>query len=326
MSNINDYKDRFSSPIGVKLINPHTNKPIDEIVLNALEEPAFKGHDGVLNECFNENIKKYGHQAGMWSAKDSNDWGVWFPKFLTSAKGKPKAASSGWINTICDDGQTILEYKENAEGESDYISTKWFSKDYIRLVFAYIPKKDRYVFMGAFVGNLEQSKPFKHVFSRIATKVKIVGKPAYIMSLLDEDRSQVDNNIERAFDDSVSLEEREKQASQMDVHSLKLAAINHSTDKPIERDVVVKQISRDPYIAEYAKKKANGICQLCAQPAPFKDKNGKPYLESHHIIWLSQGGTDSIDNTVALCPNCHKKMHIIDDPEDVKKLQAKVKQ
>lgn len=27
--------------------------------------------------------------------------------------------------------------------------------------------------------------------------------------------------------------------------------------------------------------------------------------------WLSKGGKDIIDNTIALCPNCHKKMHIL---------------
>lgn len=69
------------------------------------------------------------------------------------------------------------------------------------------------------------------------------------------------------------------------------------------------------------KLRAKGICQLCEKPAPFNDKNGNPYLECHHIIWLSEGGADELRNTVALCPNCHKKMHIVNDDEDVKKLQ-----
>lgn len=59
------------------------------------------------------------------------------------------------------------------------------------------------------------------------------------------------------------------------------------------------------------KEKLKGFAQLCGNFAPFNDSEGKPYLESHHIIWLSKGGADSIDNTVALCPNCHKKMHIV---------------
>ena len=34
------------------------------------------------------------------------------------------------------------------------------------------------------------------------------------------------------------------------------------------------------------------------------------------IQWLSEGGLDSIDNCVALCPNCHRKMHVVNDPKD----------
>ena len=73
-------------------------------------------------------------------------------------------------------------------------------------------------------------------------------------------------------------------------------------------------------VAAYTKIRAAGICQLCGQPAPFKDKDGEPFLENHHLVWLSRGGTDTIDNTVALCPNCHRKMHILDLQEDIDKL------
>ena len=74
-------------------------------------------------------------------------------------------------------------------------------------------------------------------------------------------------------------------------------------------------------MAEYTKRRANGICQLFEEIAPFKDKKGNPYLENHHIIWLANGGEDTIENTVALCPNCHHKMHSLNLKEDVKKLQ-----
>ena len=69
-----------------------------------------------------------------------------------------------------------------------------------------------------------------------------------------------------------------------------------------------------------AKRWAEGVCQLCRQPAPFTDKRGQPYLETHHIIWLARDGEDSIANTGALCPNCHRRMHVVDDPEDRKSL------
>lgn len=80
------------------------------------------------------------------------------------------------------------------------------------------------------------------------------------------------------------------------------------------------QFQRDQFISEYAKRRAGGKCQLCGKDAPFKNKKGQPYLESHHVIWLSDGGEDSIDNVAALCPNCHRKMHVLNNAEDVKYL------
>ena len=90
------------------------------------------------------------------------------------------------------------------------------------------------------------------------------------------------------------------------------------------KQVTTTQRDRDPYVSEHVKRRAMGMCDLCNMPAPFDDKKGRPYLESHHIKWLSEGGEDTIENAVALCPNCHKKMHVVNDPDDVKALLAAV--
>ena len=84
----------------------------------------------------------------------------------------------------------------------------------------------------------------------------------------------------------------------------------------------VTSYNRNSAVAQRAKKQADGICQLCGNPAPFKDEHDQPYLEAHHIQWLSQGGKDADDNVVALCPNCHRKMHVINDFYDRQKLLA----
>jgi len=80
---------------------------------------------------------------------------------------------------------------------------------------------------------------------------------------------------------------------------------------------------RNADIAEYAKRKAEGICGLCNAPAPFTDLQGEPYLESHHIHWLSRGGPDTLENTIALCANCHRKMHVLDQASAVEFLKRK---
>lgn len=82
----------------------------------------------------------------------------------------------------------------------------------------------------------------------------------------------------------------------------------------------VHTYTRNAEVVKAAKARAKGVCQLCMKPAPFLDSKGVPYLEVHHVIWLSRGGKDSTDNAVALCPNCHTKMHVVDDIQDVNKL------
>ena len=81
----------------------------------------------------------------------------------------------------------------------------------------------------------------------------------------------------------------------------------------------VKQAERNKTISKDTKNRANGICDLCGKEAPFKTKEG-PYLESHHVITIAEGGPDVIYNTVALCPNCHRRMHSLKDPKDFEKL------
>lgn len=95
--------------------------------------------------------------------------------------------------------------------------------------------------------------------------------------------------------------------------------------KPYSKSVILNQFARNEYIREYAKIRANGFCELCEAPAPFQDIYGKPFLETHHVVFLSKGGEDSIDNVVALCPNCHRKIHNLNLEEDVKKLKVKLR-
>ena len=52
----------------------------------------------------------------------------------------------------------------------------------------------------------------------------------------------------------------------------------------------VSLYDRNPYVSELIQRQANGVCQLCNQKAPFYNQEGIPFLETHHIIWLSKGG------------------------------------
>lgn len=115
------------------------------------------------------------------------------------------------------------------------------------------------------------------------------------------------------------FERKVQKSSSLSLEELKNRA-NKSPDKPGSRTTTTTTYQRDANVVNYTLKRANGICELCEQPAPFKKKNGSPYLEVHHVVQLSKGGDDTIENAVALCPNCHRKMHSLGLKSDINKL------
>ena len=92
------------------------------------------------------------------------------------------------------------------------------------------------------------------------------------------------------------------------------------------RKIVSKNYEANVFVAELAKRRAEGICQLCEEQAPFKDKKGNPFLLPYYVEQLAQGGEDSIENAVALCPNCHTKMQTLNLKSDKRKLKKKALQ
>ena len=65
--------------------------------------------------------------------------------------------------------------------------------------------------------------------------------------------------------------------------------------------------SRD--VKAYVTARAAGNCEGCNQAAPFSRPDGSPYLEPHHIRRVSDGGPDHPAFVIALCPNCHRRVH-----------------
>ena len=74
--------------------------------------------------------------------------------------------------------------------------------------------------------------------------------------------------------------------------------------EPKKRTTTFEQYERDQKVLAHAEKRANGICELSNQPAPFIKEDSSPFLEAHHIIPLSEGGVDGIKNVALLSPNC----------------------
>lgn len=59
----------------------------------------------------------------------------------------------------------------------------------------------------------------------------------------------------------------------------------------------------------------------------FRNRNGKNYLEGHHIIQIEnskffKNTLDVVENMIPLCPNCHSKIHNAESKEVVKMLDV----
>lgn len=67
--------------------------------------------------------------------------------------------------------------------------------------------------------------------------------------------------------------------------------------------------------------RAKGRCELCDMEAPFQEMDGAPFLEVHHLVPVCKGGSNTPDNLVALCPNCHKKVDYSPTLEEKNKLE-----
>ncbi|AXT34418.1 hypothetical protein D1820_05195 [Phaeobacter sp. LSS9] len=65
---------------------------------------------------------------------------------------------------------------------------------------------------------------------------------------------------------------------------------------------------RNSEFSRRVRQAANGVCDACNRKT-FQTPSGDWFLEVHHKTWLSEGGADTIENMVALCPNCHRQEH-----------------
>ncbi len=103
-----------------------------------------------------------------------------------------------------------------------------------------------------------------------------------------------------------------------DLRQRQVAVLPKGSEKPATVTSTITTYVRDPAIKAWVLQAANGHCEGCATPAPFKGTDGLPYLEVHHVMPLSSHGSDTTANAVALCPNCHRRCHYSIDRDEFK--------
>ena len=95
-----------------------------------------------------------------------------------------------------------------------------------------------------------------------------------------------------------------------DSASSRRARLKAATKHPEKMLTLAQVYARNPDVVAEVLMRANGVCEICLKPAPFrKAKDGSPYLEVHHKVQLSAKGEDTVENAIAVCPNCHRHAH-----------------
>ncbi|CAM3204689.1 HNH endonuclease [Vibrio rarus] len=104
--------------------------------------------------------------------------------------------------------------------------------------------------------------------------------------------------------------DKEISESMKDTSENRRRRLKSTPNNPEKIQTVSTAYRRNPDVIVEVLLRANGICERCKKDAPFRRrKDETPYLEVHHIIRLADGGVDSVENALALCPNCHRELH-----------------
>ncbi|UCM99275.1 HNH endonuclease [Sulfurimonas sp. SWIR-19] len=113
------------------------------------------------------------------------------------------------------------------------------------------------------------------------------------------EQTKLENNFEQNI-----------QKSKNDSQEKRLMRLKKSNKKPSSVEVKSIQYKRNPDVVVEVLNRANGICEKCKIKAPFfRKKDNTPYLEVHHIVTLANAGDDTVENAIAVCPNCHRELH-----------------
>jgi hypothetical protein len=118
-----------------------------------------------------------------------------------------------------------------------------------------------------------------------------------------------DEPVRFPFDVEADLQQAIQQSSGLS-REARLERLAAAPRFPTRLEVMTTVFRRSADVIVEALARADGRCEGCGMPAPFRRRSdGSPYLEVHHRIPLAVGGEDTIDNAIALCPNCHRSAH-----------------
>ena len=137
-------------------------------------------------------------------------------------------------------------------------------------------------------------------------------KPDLVLTL----REEYDENLAITDDPLLADVSQNKviESYKYDINGERFKLQNNRVPKSIKVDKGLKYIT-NPRISKTALDIAKYLCLVDHNHKTFISKEGKPFMEAHHLIPMSAQkdfsiNLDRIENIVSICPTCHSAIHL----------------
>lgn len=182
--------------------------------------------------------------------------------------------------------------QKSLDGES-FIKKEYYkelSDHYGRTIKSYEYRMQNISYVYSLMGRewLKGLPPAKNVGTRVISEIE-----------------EIINKIE----DQTLLKIAEFQSTVNNFRKKSFNKVPSGNTKPVKNTNQVTQYVRSPEVVAWVLNESNGVCECCGKEAPFVKEDDTPFLEVHHLKRLADGGSDTISNAIAVCPNCHRELH-----------------
>lgn len=155
-----------------------------EVILDAADNISYDSIYKAINATAGTDYT--GWMKACWPSNNpSQPFRIWFTKLAETKNGELVPAANGCLNTISDDwNEFIFDDLKNGyvEGGERYMGYS--------LIFAKEPKGGTYLFRGVYREDTELSSPNHYVSRRVGTRLKLIGRPASRIEILDDFRKK----------------------------------------------------------------------------------------------------------------------------------------
>ena len=156
----------------------------EEVIVDVVNNNSYEKIYEAINATVGTDYT--GWMKACWPSNNPDlPFRLWFIQLAKTQNGKLVPAANDCLNTISADwNEVVYDDLKNSDEPGEYNPYLGYS-----LIFAKEPNGS-YVFCGTFISDMGKSHPNHHVFKRVGTKVKLIGKPAHDIEILDDFRQK----------------------------------------------------------------------------------------------------------------------------------------